>query len=179
MTFIQAKSYTPVVGRQRKVRVIVLHSAESPEKPGKALSVAKWFARDDAPKASAHFVVDATDVVQCVREEDVAWAAPGANSDGIHIELTGYARQTPEDWFDTYSASMLDLASRLVADLCVRFGVPPRALVAADLLAGASGITRHMDVTEAYKRSTHVDPGVGFPMARFVQHVAELVDAHG
>lgn len=175
MRFVQAKNYTPGAS-PRDIRVIVLHSAEAPEKPGKAWDVARWFAGDQAPKASAHYVVDAAEVVQAVKLEDVAWAAPGCNKHGVQIELVGYARQLPEDWADTYSVSMLDIAARLMADLCFLYSIPVRALTAADLLANASGITRHMDVSEAFKLSTHTDPGAAFPMARMVQNVGELFD---
>jgi N-acetyl-anhydromuramyl-L-alanine amidase AmpD len=170
--FIQARNYTPA--QRRKISVVVMHSAEAPEKPGKAADVANWFAGDQAPKASAHYVVDAGEVVQCVREQDVAWAAPGANSQGIQIELVGYARQTAEDWADTYSAAMLEKASRLVAVICVRYGIPVMALDALALFKGQSGITTHAAVTEAFGRSTHTDPGKGFPMAAFVSRVAEI-----
>ena len=173
MTFIQAKNYTPSHGRT--VSLIVLHSTESPESPGRASQIAKWFAGPTAPKASAHYVVDVGEIWQCVSEHDIAWAAPGANHNGIHIELVGYARQLPEDWTDVYSGAMLERAAKLTAEICKRYGLPAKVVGVADLLAGASGITRHMDVTRAFKKSTHLDPGEGFPLQRFVQRVGEML----
>jgi N-acetyl-anhydromuramyl-L-alanine amidase AmpD len=172
--FIQARHFRPVFSA-RPVRLVVLHSAETPEKPGKAEAVANWFASPEAPEASAHYVVDAGATVQCVDERDVAWGAPGANHDGVHVELVGYARQSAEDWADTYSVAMLNRAAHLVAFLCDSHGLPPRALGAADLQAGARGITTHAAVSEAYRKSTHTDPGPSFPLASFVERVAEIM----
>lgn len=159
----------------RQIRLVVLHSTESPEKPGKARDVALWFAGPSSPAASAHYVVDAGNTVQCVEERDMAWAAPGANHDGIHVEMVGYARQTAEDWADTYSAAMLERAATLAAFICHDYGLPARALGSDDLLAGAKGITTHAAVTAAYRRSTHTDPGPAFPLQLFVQRVADLM----
>lgn len=172
--FIQARHYRPVHGG-RRVRLVVLHSAEVPEKPEAAIAVAKWFAGPDSPQASAHYCIDHRNTVQCVLEDDVAWAAPGANHDGIHIELAGYARQIPEDWTDTYSSTMLLRAATLVAFICADYRIPAVPLTAAALLVGASGITTHAAVTEAYHKSTHTDPGRGFPMAKFVTMVGDLI----
>lgn len=173
--FLPARNYASASGRG--MDLIVLHSAEAPEKPGKAWAVARWFAGQDAPKASAHYVVDSAEIVQCVPDGDIAWAAPGANRNGIHIELVGYARQLAEDWEDVYSASMLDLAGRLTAALCASYNIPPKLVDVAGLLAGDRGVTTHAMVTAAFKKSTHTDPGSSFPLTRFIQHVGELVES--
>lgn len=171
-TFVQARNYRPAHGA-RRVRLVVLHSAEAPERPGTAQAIARWFAGPEAPMASAHYAVDAGTTVQCVLEGDVAFAAPGANHDGIQIELAGYARQEREDWLDTYSAAMLERAAVLVGFICADYRIPAEIVDAAGLLAGRSGITTHAAVTAAYGLSTHTDPGPGFPMAAFVGLVSE------
>ena len=172
--FVQARHYTRGP-RPTPVRLVVLHSMENPEKPGRALSTAAWMAGENAPQASAHFFVDSGEIVQGVDTDDVAWAAPGANADGLHIEHAGYARQLAEDWTDVYSASMLDLSVRLCARLCRMYDIPATPCVGFDVRAGRRGITRHMDVTVAYGKSTHLDPGVGFPFEAYVRRVGELL----
>jgi N-acetyl-anhydromuramyl-L-alanine amidase AmpD len=172
--FVQARHFTPGVRTSRNVRLVVLHSTENAEKPGKAMDVAKWFAGPGAPQASAHYVVDAGQTVQCVFENDIAWAAPGVNSYGIQVEMVGYARQLAEDWADTYSAAMLERAAALVADICKRYEIPVVAVTAEGLKAGVPGITRHSDASEAFKLSTHTDPGAGFPMQAFVARVGQI-----
>lgn len=167
MPFVQARNYTPSAGR--KVDLVVLHSMESAEKPDTAEGVAAWFAGPKSPEASAHYCVDADSVVQCVLERDVAWAAPGSNHNGVHIEMAGRAAQTAAEWADTYSAAVVARAARLVREVCLRHGVPFEALTHDALLVGRRGITTHASVSKAFRRSTHWDPGPSFPLARLVE----------
>lgn len=167
--FVQARNYTPSV--RTGVTVVVLHSMEAVEKPTTAEAVAAWFAGPSAPKASAHFCIDADSTVQCVHLRDVAWAAPGANANGVHVELAGYAKQTEAQWLDDYGMNMLSRAAALVADLCRRFSIPVEKLSVAELKAGKRGICAHHDVSLAFQKSTHTDPGRAFPWSRFLDMV--------
>ena len=151
----------------RAIDLIVLHTMEMDEKGTSAENCAQWF-RNPVAKVSAHYCVDNDTVVQCVRDEDVAWHAPGANHDGIGIEHAGRAKQTGRDWSDAYSVVMLDRSAALVADLCRRYAIPVTWLFAADLKAGKRGITTHKAVSDAFKRSSHWDPGTGFPVERYL-----------
>ncbi|GIV00833.1 MAG: hypothetical protein KatS3mg014_2448 [Actinomycetota bacterium] len=174
--FVQARNYTPVTGH-RPARLVVIHTMEAPEKPDTAEAVARWFAGPHAPRASAHLCVDADSVVQCVRLRDVAWAAPGANRDGVQIELAGRAAQGAAGWRDPYSQAVLRWASCAVAELVAlsRFAgqpIPVRHVTATEIVAGKSGICGHVDVTRAYHRSTHTDPGPDFPWPDFLTMVA-------
>ena len=112
---------------------------------------------------SAHYCVDADSIVQCVRDQDVAWHAPGANHDGIGIEHAGRAKQTGRDWSDAYSAAMLERSAALVADLCRKYSIPVTWLYAADLKAGKRGITTHAAVSKAFKRELALGSRDGFP----------------
>lgn len=172
--FVQARWFTPTNGRA--IKWIVIHSMEAPESSNTAENVANYF-KAGTVKASAHYCVDNNSVVQCVLDKDVAYAAPGANSTGLHIELAGYARQSRAEWLDAYSQPMLRLAAKLTADKLREFGIPIQSIAAAGLLAGLPGITRHVDVSNAFHLSTHTDPGVGFPMDVFLQFVREASGA--
>jgi N-acetyl-anhydromuramyl-L-alanine amidase AmpD len=138
-----------------------------------ALAVAKWFAGPQAPQASAHYCVDAIDVIQCVGESDIAWAAPGANANGLHIEHAGRAGQTVEQWADAYSVATLERSAALCADLCRRYGIPIKRLGPDEVKVGARGICGHVDVTRAFpeKKGTHWDPGPNFPWAKYIDMV--------
>lgn len=174
--FVEAANYTRVdASRPRRVKHVVLHSMEAPEREGTALRVAQFFAGSNAPQASAHFCVDSREIVQCVDERHVAWHAPGCNSSGIGIEHAGYAKQNAEQWMDPYSRAMLLLSVELCADVCKRHGIPAVALDAGALRAGLPGITTHAAVSQAFKRSTHWDPGMGFPLKWYVKAVGELI----
>lgn len=174
--FVQAKNFTHV-GIGRRATLIVIHTMESPEKPGTALGVARWFAGSTAPRASAHFCLDDKVTVQCVELTDVAWHAPGVNSFGIGIEHAGRARQTDEEWADEYSQAMLEQSAKLSAELCRLLAIPVERRLAEDLKAGAkAGFCGHSDVSAAFKRSTHWDPGPNFPWESYLDRVQELLD---
>lgn len=170
--FVQCRWRTPTTGR--RVDLIVLHTAETPEGVNTAQAVARYFATTNV-KASAHYCVDGGGhIVQTCREVDVAYAAPGANHNGVHLELAGRAAQSGVEWHDSYSWNLLKTAAPLVADLCAHYKLPIRYVPAAQLVAGgpgARGITTHADVSEAYKKSTHWDPGPNFPIVEFVNLV--------
>jgi N-acetyl-anhydromuramyl-L-alanine amidase AmpD len=170
--FIKARHFTP--GRKVPISLLVIHDMEAARSMVTALHVAQWFAGPAAPQASAHFCVDSSEAVQCVAEFDTAWAAPGANDQGIHYELAGFAKDTREQWLT--DAHELELAASLVAMHCAAYGIPAEFVDADCLAAGKSGITTHAEVSKWKKTiGGHTDPGPGFPMDRFVEMVrAEL-----
>jgi N-acetyl-anhydromuramyl-L-alanine amidase AmpD len=164
--FIESPHVTRT-GGQRQIDLIVIHTMEMDEKGETAENCAQWF-RNPGAKVSAHYCVDADSIVQCVRDQDVGWHAPGANHDGIGIEHAGRAKQTGRDWSDPYSKAMLERSAALVADLCKKYKIPVTWLHAADLKAGKRGITTHKAVSDAFKRGTHWDPGQGFPVEPYL-----------
>jgi N-acetyl-anhydromuramyl-L-alanine amidase AmpD len=175
--FVESPNVTKTGGR--KIDLIVIHTMEMDEKGETAEHCARWFG-NPAAKASAHYCVDADSIVQCVRDEDVGWHAPGANHDGIGIEHAGRAKQTGREWGDAYSTAMLERSAGLVAELCRKYAIPLSWLYAADLKAGRRGITTHDAVSKAFKRSSHWDPGTGFPIERYLALVrTELGKAGG
>jgi N-acetyl-anhydromuramyl-L-alanine amidase AmpD len=181
-TFIQARHYTK--GRSNPIDVLVIHTMEAPEKPETAENVARWFAGSTAPQASAHYCIDNNSIVQSVKDTDVAWHAPGANHNGIGFEHAGFAAEGPKEWADAYSDQMLKLSAGLVAEKCKEYGIPAVWLREADLLAGRRGITGHAQVSRAFKKSTHTDPGNSFPIERYLGYVKQHLggsqpDAHG
>jgi N-acetyl-anhydromuramyl-L-alanine amidase AmpD len=163
--FVESPHVTKTAGRQ--IDLIVIHTMEMDEKGETAENCAQWF-RNPKAKVSAHYCVDADSIVQCVRDQDVGWHAPGANHDGIGIEHAGRAMQTGRDWSDPYSTAMLERSATLVADLCRAYKIPVTWLYAADLKAGKRGITTHKAVSDAFKRGSHWDPGTGFPVERYL-----------
>lgn len=172
--FVASKYFNPIVERHT-VDLVVLHCMQSPETPQRAEWCAQYMATlneldaDGKPiKKSAHYYVDCDSAVQGVHENRIAFHAPGANSNGVGIEHAGQAKQTREDWLDEYGIRMLSLSAQLTARICKRWGIPVQYVPADGLLAGTRGITTHADCTRAWKRSTHFDPGVGFPVDWFI-----------
>lgn len=170
--FQQAKSYSRA--NRTAIDGVCVHTMEAPEGPATAENVASWFAGANAPKASAHYNVDADSIVQSVLEKDVAWHAGPANGWSIGIEHAGYAKQTAIEWEDLYSTAMLELSAELVGGICRRYDIPVRKLSAEDLRAGERrGIFGHVDVTNGLTGGKgHWDPGPNFPWRRYLERVA-------
>lgn len=166
---VRARHFTKVEER-RHVRLIVIHTMEAPEGPQTAENVARYFATT-ATKASAHVCIDNNSVVQCVMDNNVAYAAPGANHDGIQIELAGYAEQTTKQWMDEFGVDMLNRAADVVAQYCLKYDIPVRRLTNIQLKNGVPGIIGHSQASEVFKKSTHTDPGVQFPWTYFIAAV--------
>lgn len=149
--WVPAKNFTPAEGR--KILWVVLHSTENPIEDGVAKNVADWFSGDSAPQASAHYVVGPDATYQGVLEKDVAWAAPGANKNGIQIEMVGQALKTrwAEGGGDPKTAGLpvLRKVAKLAKVVAGRNGIPLRWVSAEEMLAGEKGFTLHSIVTKA------------------------------
>lgn len=148
------------VGRLGRPRLIVLHSTETPTNTARA--VARNF-QDPARRASAHWVVGTDGIFSCVDESDTAFAAPGANHDGIQIEQAGYAYST--DWTGGEGAQVVAQTARLVAQICTRWGIPIRHLLDSDIANGHAGIATHAQISRVYRQSDHTDPGPTYPLS--------------
>jgi N-acetyl-anhydromuramyl-L-alanine amidase AmpD len=174
MEFIQARNYGPRLA-SRKIDIIVIHTMENDEKPDGAENVARWFAGTTAPRASAHYCIDNNSIVQCVRDQDVAWHAPGANHNGLGFEHAGRASQADSLWNDAYSKAELGLSATLAARKCKQYNIPAVWLDIADVKAGKRGITSHNNVSKAFGLSSHWDPGPNFPAGRYVARVQQIL----
>lgn len=182
--FVQAKWFTAAA--RTAIDLIVIHTMEAPEKGTTAEAVANYFANPltktgDPVKASAHFCIDNDSVVACVREQDVAWHAGGANRNGIGLEHAGTARQTPAEWADEYSTAMLKRSAQVCAELCLKYGLPVVWLTPDQIKAKERGICGHVDVNVAAgqkvgDKGVHWDPGPSFPKDQYIQWVEEALE---
>lgn len=170
--FLQALHYKKAT--RRSVDLIVIHSAEIGESLDGAEALMRVCAAgrrnaDGSPIVSSwHYAIDADSITQSVREEDIAFHAPGVNPRSIGVELTGRARQSHAEWNDDFSQRMLQRAAVLVARICARWEIPAQYVPASRLVQAVRGITTHRDVSVAFKKSDHWDPGPAFPMPAFV-----------
>jgi len=156
--------------RDGTVRLVVIHTAESPESELGAENLAKYFQRPDYI-SSPHICTDNNSIVQCVKDSYVAYAAPGANHDGIQIEIAGKAGQSKSQWLDFFSIGALAIAADATAQYCLKYSIPPLHLNDEQLAAGGKGIIGHYQASAVYKKSDHTDPGSNFPWVRFISMV--------
>lgn len=173
MKKVQARHYHK--GRISPVRLIVCHDMEWAERATTAEDCARMFATMSR-QASAHVCVDNDTAVRCVDDADTAWAAPGANSDGLQLELAGFMKQTREQWLDSYGKAMFAIAAKVCAAWCAKYKIPVRKLTQAELRAGKKGFTSHADVSAVYRRTDHTDPGKGFPWDYFLGLVEDVLE---
>ena len=173
---IKARFFKDVI-EKRQPRVIVIHSMEAPEKGNTAENVARFFQNPgkkqngEDRQVSAHLCIDNNSIVQCVFDNDIAFAAPGANHDGVQLELAGFARQTRGEWLDPFSILVLENAANAAAQYCLKYNIPVKHLTNAELKSGQKGIVGHVQVSDVFKKSDHTDPGKGFPWDHFIDRV--------
>lgn len=165
---------------------IVIHATcpdvgyPSASRAGRAVSTANYFATTDRA-ASAHYVCDIAATVQCLSEGTIGYhAPPNAHSIGIEICADGGSRAsfqnpghayTREQWLSPQVWPAVERAAILARDICHRHHIPIRRLSVAQVRAGERGICGHNEVSEAFHRSDHDDPGPWFPWDRFILEV--------
>jgi len=174
--FVKARHFQHVEGK-RAVRLIVIHDMEFPRTASAAEVIAKDFATTAEVK-SAHLCVDTDSIVQCVLDNDVAFAAPGANSDGIQIELAGFAKLTRKEWLSPEGVLVLNMGANAAAQYCLKYDIPVKHLTNKELADKKSrGLIGHVQATDVFKQSTHRDPGPGFPWDFFLERVQKHLEA--
>lgn len=153
------------------LRLIVLHSTES---SGTAASVASWF-QNPSSGGSTQLIVGPDGVFRSVEDLQVPAGAGGANLDGLHLEIVGRASWSRDEW-KRNSPRALALASRVLARWSRLYGIPLKYLDAEALKKDpkARGVTTHKDVSLAFKKSDHTDPGAGFPLDEVIQGAMAL-----
>ena len=161
----------------KPIRRIVLHSTVGPTKAGSARAVARYFRESVVRPSSAHYVVDAGEVVQVVYDSVEAYHAP-PSLHTLAIEMCDYPIADPEKgllrWKDKDHRDLLRNTIHLTVDLLLAYNIRPVFLTVPLLVAGdqkykngAAGITTHNNVSHAFHESTHWDPGA-WPQIEFM-----------
>lgn len=161
---------------------VVIHSAVIPCEPGRARQLCEWNARG-ATGGSWHYATDPSGAYQASWDRFVCWHAP-PNSRSLGIEMADYPGARPTGrtraalhalrkswrWAGKNHRAMLEHTAWLTARLCLAYDLPPVFLSARDLRAGRKGVTTHANVSQAWRQSTHWDPG-WWPRRRFMRRV--------
>ena len=138
------------------IKWIILHSTEGDT----AVGAAGWF-HNPKSAASTQLVCDDKVVFRCVDDLTIPWAAPGANTNGLHIEHAGYAKWRWRDWMR--HRDMLKRSAYQAAKWCLKYNIPAVWLSPSDLQHGKRGFSSHLNCTRAFPGGSHTDPGPGFP----------------
>ncbi len=166
------------------LRLIVVHTSEGGEGPASAENLCTFMTLPgdrtdplDGSKfgASYHYVTDLERVFPATPDNVVAYAAAGANNDGVHICIPGKAGQTRAEWSDATSAAYIAQLAQVMSDVADRYHIPLDRLTVAEIVAGKAGYCGHVDISLAYRRSDHTDPGVQFPWDRLADLLAPEV----
>jgi len=163
-------------------RLLVVHTSEGSEGPTSAENLGAFMTmpgdrlNPDGTRfgASYHYVTDTDRVLPAVPDDVVAYAAAGANNDGIHVCIPGKAGQTRAQWLDATSRSYIRQAVAVMVDKAREHGIPLDLLTVAEIVAGAAGYCGHVDISNAYHRSDHTDPGAQFPWDVLATDIAAL-----
>lgn len=160
---------------------VVVHDAESPDGSAQALidlmSRPGNFPSPSRPGgfygAAYHAVTsnDPTDpigYVELLPDGAGPYAAPPVNGTWWHICIPGYARQTREEWLDPASAAGIRGVARYIIAKSELDGFPlirptVAQLAQLDAYTLRVGYAGHIDISLAWRQSTHTDPGPGFP----------------
>jgi hypothetical protein len=171
LKWVQPRSWTDA--NRTSVQFITIHTTEGSAHSQSAEDGAAYDARR-TDGTSAHYFVDNTSVIQCVRTNDRAHTArTQGNRRGIHYELCARAGWAASRWADSYSEAMLKRAAKQAARDARKWGIPIRHLTVDQVKDGVKGFCSHWDITRAFPADggTHTDPGPNFPWSRFLDMV--------
>ena len=145
--------------RKLPPKYIIIHSTESPNRKGSARNVAFYFSKpinSDLPP-SVQCTVDDYECYRSLPDNVIPWAAPPFNSRGLHVEQCGYAKWSRAEWLK--HRATIDHAALLAAKWANAYQIPVTWLTVAGCKAHRPGITSHRNVSLAFGKSTHSDPG--------------------
>jgi len=160
---------------------IVLHDMESTNYDRAAENTGAWFEMQ-ASGGSTHYGCDNDSIQRYLAITTIAYGAPWANEEGVHIEQMGVARWTRAQWMSK-AAGTLDNCAWLIARIHNRLDmvhntVPIRRLTDEQVRHHAKGVVTHRQLTRALGVGTHTDPGSGYPIA-YVIDLAKKYHAEG
>jgi hypothetical protein len=157
--------------RQLPPTWIVIHTSEGSNGPDAAEQLAQFLTRPgDRVTASGsrygssyHAIIDLEQVIPAVVDARVAYSAPGANTNGLHVVLPGRAGQTRQQWLSEPSLSRIDTLGKYFRDLRQKYGIPLERVTPAEMVAGTRGYCDHAAVRDAFGKTDHWDVGPNFP----------------
>ena len=151
-TWKPSPNYVNASRKIGSVKVVVVHTTQ-----GSFAGAVSWLQNPKA-KVSAHYVISKTgQVVQMVKEEDVAWHVGSENGYTIGIEHEGFV--SDPNWV---TPQMLDASAKLTCYLTKKWKLQPTK----------ANIKGHVEMPN----QTHTDPGKFWPWDKYIGMVAGCVN---
>lgn len=156
-------------------RLLVLHTSEGAETGNAAENLGVYMGMpgdrvvpgSDPPRmygSSYHGITDTDEsVIPAVDDNQVAYAAGGANAFGVHLCIPGKAGQTEQQWLDADSTAHIQSAAWWLKQKSIEHAIPLVRLTVRQMQQGASGYCDHNDVRLAFGETDHTDVGPKFP----------------
>ena len=89
----------------------------------------------------------------------------------MNVCATSERQASWHEWADVFSTGMLERSAELVAGICHRHGIPCVRIEADEVRDGHAGVCGHVDVSKAFGKSDHWDPGPNFPWRWYMLRV--------
>lgn len=156
--------------RTAPIKLIVIHTAEYPNKPG--IADLEWIADFfDNPSVQASSTI-ATDgqgnTARLMSDKAKPWTQAAYNSYSLSVENIGYSRTTREEWFDKYH-KQLAANAKWIAYWSIKHKIPIRRAWTVGGGIQRSGVATHKQLGAA--GGGHGDPGRGYPI-KYVMKLA-------
>lgn len=143
------------------IRVIGIHTTESPPSPASALNVAKWQAYTAPAPSSYNVLVDSDHRVRTVLDSQVAFHIRSFNTPSVGLSFATYATWWGK--YPTWDEEALVRGAEQAREWVEQYDIPLRWLTRRQALNGERGFVRH-SVMDPDRRS---DPGNRFPSQTF------------
>lgn len=157
-------------GRTTKVRLIVLHSTESHDRPGTQdlEGVLEWF-DNPAAQASSHIIIDKDGLTaRAVDDRDKAWTCAAFNGVSVNVEQIGWSRFTQKRWL--MRDKQLRATARWIAFWSRKYDIPIVKGAVVGRAVAAPGVVTHSMLGEP--GGNHGDPGAGYPLEKVLRMAA-------
>lgn len=151
-----------------RVSLIVLHSTESHDRPGKqdVEGVISWF-DNPASQASSHLIIDKEGITaRCVDDRQKAWTCAAFNSASLNIEQIGWSRFSQKRW--TLRDKQLKQVAKFIAFWSKKYGIPVERGKVSGRAVLKPGVVMHSELGEA--GGNHGDPGPGYPIDKVLRY---------
>ena len=146
--------------RRKKIKGIVIHTAEG----APAENVAKYFTINSRP-ASAHAVVDETQIINLLPDDYTAFHVRGHNSSTLGLEIAYWAHK----WGENLQLEDLILynAAKWCRTKIAEYDIPLTRLSLDSWSKGKKGFLAHADLDP----NRRTDPGVEFNWEKFLSYI--------